>query len=382
MQLASSAPRSNFVVAINKHSTVPKHSAKSASLRQRPSDILAVNGQQSSPQNLAPEPVAFGRAPRSKTLSRAVTPSNSGSAGTAISNPRATPNTSTPEAAHSLEARSQKRQKGAALPASARRQRRKSPSNDATSRKRQKTTKPVAIFANLADQAAGEPSANPAAASFDPDQEYVVEKLEDHRIVTDPDTGIPKLVYKVRWEGDWPPDQKHTWEPEENIMSDSMLRKYKKKVLAKGGRKAMSLQSALRALEPDGGKDPTDVSYRPHKRVKQKAYSSVADAFGDVDDGTAADGSNGAVGMVEDDDDELVVSEEHWDIARSGGGTTIKRGTLLTALTPNDRGTPSNPRVSSRKQGLAVASGAPSPSKATNGQGNDNHRMAAVETPI
>lgn len=54
------------------------------------------------------------------------------------------------------------------------------------------------------------------------EQEYVVKRLED-------DTLIDGIQYfKVRWEGDWPPEQNPTWEPRENI-SAKLVKSYLKR---------------------------------------------------------------------------------------------------------------------------------------------------------
>lgn len=45
---------------------------------------------------------------------------------------------------------------------------------------------------------------------------WVVERIEDMEYYEVDGIGLVRY-FKVSWEGDWPPDQKRTWEPEENI---------------------------------------------------------------------------------------------------------------------------------------------------------------------
>ena len=47
------------------------------------------------------------------------------------------------------------------------------------------------------------------------DDIFEVELLVFHRAVSSVETS--QVEYLVRWAGDWPLDQKYTWEPEENI---------------------------------------------------------------------------------------------------------------------------------------------------------------------
>lgn len=48
------------------------------------------------------------------------------------------------------------------------------------------------------------------------DNGWVVERIEDVEYYEVDGIGLVRY-FKVSWEGDWPPDQKKTWEPEENI---------------------------------------------------------------------------------------------------------------------------------------------------------------------
>ncbi|KAI0165041.1 hypothetical protein GGR57DRAFT_451497 [Xylariaceae sp. FL1272] len=107
------------------------------------------------------------------------------------------------------------------------------------------------------------------------DNAWEVKRLEGDKLV-DFD-GEYKQYYRVRWEGDWPPGENPTWEPEANI-SKSLIDEYWQKKTKKTGQGS-----------PE----------RPKPVLKRK-WSSVAEAFeGDTDDATlrnaaAEDDSNGA----------------------------------------------------------------------------------------
>ncbi|KAK7937482.1 uncharacterized protein PG986_014350 [Apiospora aurea] len=53
---------------------------------------------------------------------------------------------------------------------------------------------------------------------------YDVELLVSHRIIGD--SGDEYTEYLVMWAGDWPLEQKYTWEPEENIDAVNLVRSY------------------------------------------------------------------------------------------------------------------------------------------------------------
>jgi transposase InsO family protein len=60
--------------------------------------------------------------------------------------------------------------------------------------------------------------AMPAAVELDDEERWVIEEVIDRRW----DSETSSLEYKVRWEGEWPPDQKETWEPSEHLTSESI----------------------------------------------------------------------------------------------------------------------------------------------------------------
>ncbi|KAJ2971712.1 hypothetical protein NUW58_g9340 [Xylaria curta] len=116
------------------------------------------------------------------------------------------------------------------------------------------------------------------------EQVWEVRRLEDDKII---ETG-GKLVryFKVRWVGQWPPDQNPTWEPEEYI-ADALIRKYLKDKAAKFAR---------------NGSSPRRIEM-PTPTLKRK-YSSVAEAFeGDANDPPTHSDNLLSNLQLEDDDD-------------------------------------------------------------------------------
>ena len=53
------------------------------------------------------------------------------------------------------------------------------------------------------------------------EQEYVVEAIRDHQFRKG------TIYYLIKWDGY--PEEDNTWEPEENLSCDSLLKEYKKK---------------------------------------------------------------------------------------------------------------------------------------------------------
>ena len=132
------------------------------------------------------------------------------------------------------------------------------------------------------------------------DAQFAVKRLEGTRefIIK----GKPVRHYLVRWEGDWPPDQNPTWEPEENVPS-SLVRKF----LRKNG--MMGLDGQM--------DDPW-----PERR-----YSSVTEVFEDpVLENTGQE--NGEVDSSEEDD-EMV--EETFQVTERG--TTSRESPPMAAIT-------------------------------------------------
>ncbi|KAI0135040.1 hypothetical protein F4814DRAFT_399709 [Daldinia grandis] len=108
----------------------------------------------------------------------------------------------------------------------------------------------------------------------EPAQVWVVERLEGDKMIQNVD-GKHVRYFKVRWAGDWPPDQNPTWEPEENI-TPALINLYLKKKAAHHT-----------AASPKRGSSNNISSNMPpscQPTLKRK-YSSVAEAFaGEAED--------------------------------------------------------------------------------------------------
>lgn len=111
---------------------------------------------------------------------------------------------------------------------------------------------------------AAEPSAEPQA-----EEEYVVKRLEDDSVVE----GIQ--YFKVRWEGDWPPEQNPTWEPQDNISAKLVKAYLKRKAEKAKNRKNMGKNVA--------GSSRSKPKEKHQSTLEQWAsnlnYSSVSEAF-------------------------------------------------------------------------------------------------------
>ncbi|KAH7027298.1 uncharacterized protein B0I36DRAFT_364520 [Microdochium trichocladiopsis] len=95
------------------------------------------------------------------------------------------------------------------------------------------------------------------------EQVWEVKRLEGMR--TELVDGKPVRLFRVRWKGDWPPDQNPTWEPEDNI-DKPLIKEY------------------LARKRASGAEEPP-VILRPARPMLKRKYSSVAEAvMGDVDD--------------------------------------------------------------------------------------------------
>ncbi|KAI1134959.1 hypothetical protein F5Y05DRAFT_396100 [Hypoxylon sp. FL0543] len=99
------------------------------------------------------------------------------------------------------------------------------------------------------------------------DQVWVVERLEGDRMMNV--NGKRQRYFKVRWEGDWPPDQNPTWEPEENI-PEALVKQYWKRKSSR--RRTTSPSNRNHDYAPER-------STRQHPLTLKRKYSSVAEAF-------------------------------------------------------------------------------------------------------
>ncbi|RYP01624.1 hypothetical protein DL766_008863 [Monosporascus sp. MC13-8B] len=132
---------------------------------------------------------------------------------------------------------------------------------------------------------------------------WEVRRLEGDRI--EEVDGVQTRLFKVRWKGDWPPDENPTWEPEDNIPR-KLIKVYLKHKVGRGDDRSPSVRGSH-----------TPKAKRPSPPVRK--YSNVAEAFEGVaneepsrgrsparDIGAEADADN----VDDDDEEQLVVTEE------------------------------------------------------------------------
>lgn len=144
------------------------------------------------------------------------------------------------------------------------------------------------------------PEEDSPPAQAEGETDWVVERIEDVEYYEVEGRGIVRY-FKVSWEGDWPPDQKKTWEPEENI-PPNLVRNFFK--TSRNKRKSMSKsgpgkQSSIKQTEPKNGASKQSSSHKQGPVMKQsrlswpgvrRKYSSVSEAFaGDQDNLEMAD---------------------------------------------------------------------------------------------
>jgi hypothetical protein len=91
---------------------------------------------------------------------------------------------------------------------------------------------------------------------------WIVKRIEDEAMF-EIEGGSPKKLYKVRWEGDWPPDENPTWEPVENLPRE-MIRNWQKT-----GSKAKSRLS--KGLSRKIGVRRSSTSGTNHKNSNKKS---------------------------------------------------------------------------------------------------------------
>ncbi|PNP75817.1 hypothetical protein FNYG_10895 [Fusarium nygamai] len=139
---------------------------------------------------------------------------------------------------------------------------------------------------------------------------WEVKRLEDMELYDVEGQGLVRY-FLVRWEGDWPPDQNPSWEPESNLPKE-LIKAY----LRNGKRK----RSDKPVTKPVSKQPSVAPSYAPKKKsmkqttlswgIPAKQFKSVSEAF--------AGGEEDELGMPvaadpckeDDEDDELFVVEE------------------------------------------------------------------------
>lgn len=187
------------------------------------------------------------------------------------------------------------------------------------------------------------------------DNGWVVERIEDVEYYEVDGHGLVRY-FRVTWEGDWPPDQKRTWEPEENIPKNLVRNffknsRHKRRALSKLGtidQSQSQRQSHPRETSKSSKqKQSSSSSQSTHKQgssLKQsklswpavrKRYKSVSEAFAGEDqdspemmDDGSDDEEDEAGGGAQDE--YFVVTEDGDDL--HGRSLWPSAGALSTAL--------------------------------------------------
>ncbi|CVK99449.1 uncharacterized protein FMAN_02289 [Fusarium mangiferae] len=139
---------------------------------------------------------------------------------------------------------------------------------------------------------------------------WEVKRVEDMELYDVEGQGLVRY-FLVRWEGDWPPDQNPSWEPESNLPKDLI------KAYLRNGKRKRPDKSVTKPVSKQPSVAP---SYAPKKKsmkqttlswgIPAKQFKSVSEAF--------AGGEDDELGMPvatdprkeDDEDDELFVVEE------------------------------------------------------------------------
>ncbi|CAG1965453.1 unnamed protein product [Fusarium graminearum] len=152
--------------------------------------------------------------------------------------------------------------------------------------------------------------------SEEPDEQeepdWEVKRIEGMDMYEAEEAGLVRY-FKVRWEGDWPPDQNPTWEPESNL-PDQLVRRYLK------NRKRKRSEEE-KPKKPATTRPPVAPSYRSRKSMKQttlswgiaaKQYRSVTEAFEGLEEDELAmpQYDEAPIEEEERDEDELFIVEE------------------------------------------------------------------------
>lgn len=193
------------------------------------------------------------------------------------------------------------------------------------------------------------PEDEPPTTEAQGEQDWVVERIEDVEYYEVDGRGLVRY-FRVSWEGDWPPDQKRTWEPEENIPA-SLVRNYFK--MSKSKRRTISKVGTAKQSNPgasqsssSGGVSKQGVSHKQGSSLKQsrlswpavrRKYSSVSEAFAGDQDGPDMmmdDSYDGGQDELNGggQDEFFVVTEEGGDDELHGRSLWPSAGALSTAF--------------------------------------------------
>ncbi|KAF5025623.1 hypothetical protein F66182_2229 [Fusarium sp. NRRL 66182] len=164
--------------------------------------------------------------------------------------------------------------------------------------------------------------------------DWEVKRVEDMELYEVEGVGLVRY-FKIRWEGDWPPEQNPSWEPENNL-PPKLIRNYlknRKRKRDKPAPKAPAKQPAVAPLYAPKKKSSLKQTTLPWG-APAKQYKSVSEAFeGDEEYGMGMVPEEEARADDKDEEDELfVVEEEEQPAAKksrmrtSWGGSGVSGG--------------------------------------------------------
>ncbi|GKU07739.1 hypothetical protein FLAG1_10596 [Fusarium langsethiae] len=170
-------------------------------------------------------------------------------------------------------------------------------------------------------QTTKQPEASGASKEPDAPEEpdWEVKRIEGMEMYEAEGAGLVRH-FKVRWEGDWPPDQNPTWEPESNL-PEQLVRRYlknRKRKRSEGGQRPGSEKPKKPAATTQ---PPVAPSYKSRKSMKQttlswgitaKQFKSVTEAFEGLEEDELAmpQYEKALIEEQEQDEDELFIVEE------------------------------------------------------------------------
>lgn len=140
------------------------------------------------------------------------------------------------------------------------------------------------------------------------DNGWVVERIEDVEYYEVDGIGLVRY-FKVSWEGDWPPDQKRTWEPEENI-PPSLVRNFfknsrnKRRALSRLGTQGHSHGHPERKGKPvkrNGGSSKNTHSQGLSLKQGTLSWPAVRRQYKSVSEAFAAEDYDDGPGMMDND---------------------------------------------------------------------------------
>ncbi|KAM0350211.1 hypothetical protein ACHAPU_003376 [Fusarium lateritium] len=154
---------------------------------------------------------------------------------------------------------------------------------EAVSVQKSKSAKPQKLTTSISNPPKPAPPETVEIADPPDEPDWEVKRIEDMELYDVEGVGLVRY-FKVRWEGDWPPEQNPSWEPESNLPPE-LIRRYLRNGKRKRDRPTVKKPSSQPAVAP---------SYTPKKKsmkqttltwgIPAKQYKSVSEAFEGVEE--------------------------------------------------------------------------------------------------